>query len=171
MVEGAPGTRYDPNNFGENASDAANGQTAGDLISTVIGAAEVVTATVGVIGETLAATPSGGLSILAIAPTVALGTHGSLVVGSAMNNLMNPTKVEAKASESKTKNRTATEHSSNARNSTEQKHQTNQARQLKEQKVADQRYSGTKSTKVEKTNNQKKRENPDYYKPGPKDRP
>jgi RHS repeat-associated protein len=68
----------------------------------------------------------------------------------------------------KRKPRTSTEHTKGARPSTEQKHQENQARQAAEQKAADERYSKTKSTKVSKTNNQKKRDNPNYKKPGPK---
>ena len=68
----------------------------------------------------------------------------------------------------KRKPRTSTEHTKGARPSTEQKHQENQARIAREQKAADERYSKTKSTKVPKTNNQKKSDNPDYKKLGRK---
>ena len=69
----------------------------------------------------------------------------------------------------KSKNRTDAEHKSNARKSTEQKHENAMARKNREKARADEAYSKTKSTKgAQKSNNQKKKDNPDYYRKGPR---
>jgi RHS repeat-associated protein len=156
--------RRDPSEFGEYSSYAQAGQTTGDVISVVQGGAEMIFGA----GSSVAVSATG-VGVLATPATAAVGVHGATTTATAMSNLLNPSRVEAKSSNTKTTNRTATEHTSNARNSTKQKHEDNQARQAKEQAAADKNYSATKSTKVEKTNNQKKRENPNYFRKGPKE--
>ena len=168
ITGGLPGTLRDPKELGEYSEYAAAGQTAGHILSIGIGVTEIAVSTVGTTVEGVAAPETVGLTALAIPVTIALGTHGALTSSAAIKNLLNPTKVEAKSSNTKTKNRTATEHKKNQRNSTEQKHERNQAIKAREQNAADKKYNETKSTKEKKTNNQRKKENPDYKRLGPK---
>jgi len=67
----------------------------------------------------------------------------------------------------KRKKRDGVEHTKNASKRTKGKHQKANARRDKEQKKADEKEAGTKSTKDKRTNNQKKKDNPNYKK-GPK---
>ena len=164
MTGGFSGTRGDPNDGGEHAQAASYGQTAGDAVSIVIGLYEMTVSAVGVTGEVIAAPETGGVTAAAIPATAALGAHGTVTAASGLKNLISDDQVVY----TKDKKRTATEHTSNARKSTKAKHEKSEARKAKEQKAGDAKYSKTKSTKVHKTNNQKKWENPNYYRKGPK---
>ncbi|AEE51479.1 RHS repeat-associated core domain-containing protein [Haliscomenobacter hydrossis] len=83
--------RGNPNDFGRYANSARNGQTVGDAISVVIGLAETTVAIAGVVGEGLLAPVSGGASALAIAPTVAVGVHGTMTATTGAQNLVKAT--------------------------------------------------------------------------------
>ncbi|NJL75159.1 MAG: hypothetical protein HC892_09110 [Saprospiraceae bacterium] len=83
-----PGARRDPGEFGEYRSYASAGQTTGDLLSVVAGGLEMAASLVGLGGEGVLAIPSGGATTLAMAPTAAVGVHGSAMVLSGLKNLM-----------------------------------------------------------------------------------
>lgn len=94
-IGGAPGTRGDPNDFGDHAQAASVGQTTGDVISVVAGAFETAIAVVGVTAEGLGAPETAGATALAIPETITLGVHGTILTSTGLKNLLNPTKVEA----------------------------------------------------------------------------
>jgi RHS repeat-associated protein len=87
-----PGTRGNPNDFGDYATAASYGQRVGDAVSVVLGGLEMTTSAAGVTIEAILA-PETGVSALAIAPTAALATVGAVTSTTALNNLLNPTKV------------------------------------------------------------------------------
>lgn len=87
-VGGAPGTRGDPSEFGNYSTAASYGQTAGDVISVVVGGVEMIASATGLVGESITAVPSGGASLTLTPATVAVGTHGALMTHSGLSNLM-----------------------------------------------------------------------------------
>ncbi|WP_373550640.1 polymorphic toxin type 8 domain-containing protein [Haliscomenobacter sp.] len=93
--------RGNPGNFGAYANSARNGQRVGDAISVVIGLAETTVAIAGVVGEGLLAPVSGGASALAIAPTVAVGVHGTMTATTGFQNLVKATDNSDNAEKSK----------------------------------------------------------------------
>lgn len=159
----ASGTRGDPSAFGNYSQAASLMQTVGDAISVGIGIVEIAGSMTGVLGDAVATPFTGGATTLAIAPTLAVTVHESGMTLSAIKNLLNQTKVEAKENR-----RVTDEHRRGRRESTRQDHEEAQSRKNKEQNQADERYRQTKSRKEEKTNNQKKEEDPEYYRKGPK---
>lgn len=84
--------RQDPSAFGEYASYAQAGQRTGDVLSVVQGGAEMVIGA----GGTFVATGSG-VGVVVTPGTVAVGLHGAVTTSTALSNLMNPTKVEARS--------------------------------------------------------------------------
>ncbi|MBK8701526.1 MAG: hypothetical protein IPN29_19050 [Saprospiraceae bacterium] len=82
--------RQDPSSFGEYASYAQAGQTAGDVISVVQGGVEMA---VGASGTVVAT--GTGVGVVATPATVGLAVHGATTTGTAMSNLLNPSKVQA----------------------------------------------------------------------------
>ncbi|WP_373550638.1 RHS repeat-associated core domain-containing protein [Haliscomenobacter sp.] len=88
--------RGNPGNFGAYANSARNGQRVGDAISVVIGLAETTVAIAGVVGEGLLAPVSGGASALAIAPTVAVGVHGTMTATRGVQNLVKAINIDEK---------------------------------------------------------------------------
>jgi RHS repeat-associated protein len=82
--------RRDPSDFGEYASYAQAGQTTGDVISVVQGGAEMV---IGASGTVVATGTVVG--VVATPATVGLAVHGATTTGTALSNLLNPSKVEA----------------------------------------------------------------------------
>ncbi|MBK8502530.1 MAG: hypothetical protein IPL46_10120 [Saprospiraceae bacterium] len=88
MTGNFPGTRGNPNDFGEFSGAASAGQTTGDIISVGIGAIEMVAAAVGLVSEGAAAPLTGGATALAVPATAALGAHGTLTAATAINNLL-----------------------------------------------------------------------------------
>lgn len=95
MLAGAG--RGDPNQFGNYAQSAENGQTAGDLISAAVG---IVETAVGIIGDAAAvalAVPSGGTTALATPVAAAAVVHGATTTTTALSNLASPSKVNASA--------------------------------------------------------------------------
>lgn len=82
--------RQDPASFGEYASWAQAGQTSGDVLSVIQGGIEMAIGG----GGTAVATATG-VGVVATPATVALGVHGATTTGTAMSNLLNPSKVQA----------------------------------------------------------------------------
>ena len=89
------------NNYKGDKIDFNAGLRQGDIVSLAFGTAEGATGAgivEGSVGVTLA---SGGLAIEVTAPVAVIGggmtVHGTIMVGSASRNLLNPTRVEAKA--------------------------------------------------------------------------
>jgi hypothetical protein len=82
--------RQDPSTFGEYASWAQAGQTSGDVLSVIQGGIEMAIGG----GGTAVATASG-VGVVATPATVALGVHGATTTGTAMSNLLNPSRVQA----------------------------------------------------------------------------
>ena len=125
-----------------------------------------------VAGGTYTAAGGAGASLTGVGASVgvpamvaggATAVYGGFIAANALNSLQN-SRVEAKQNR-----RVDNEHTSNARKSTENKHEDGQARKAKEQKAADEKYEGTKSDKgPKKSNNEKKKDNPDYYRKRPK---
>ena len=107
-----------------------------------------------------------GVGAVGGVPAIAVGAGtaglGLLVSNNAAKNLENS---QVKAKENR---RVDKQHTKNASESKRNTHEDGQARKAKEQKKADEKYEKTKSTKEPKSNNQKKRENPDYKRLGPK---
>ena len=98
-VGGAPGTRGNPNDFGNYAGAAAAGQTAGDVISVGVGVIEMVGGAIIGVGGTIG---SLGTATAVAAPAgVAVGAHGALNAGSGLRNLM----AQSNQPNSATKNR------------------------------------------------------------------
>ncbi|MEM6321539.1 MAG: 3-coathanger stack domain-containing protein [Bacteroidota bacterium] len=89
LLGGAPGTRNNPSDFGAYAGYAAAGQTAGDVLSVAIGAAEQTAGGVGIVTGIIAAPETAGLSLGLSAAGTALATHGTIVTHSAIDNLLN----------------------------------------------------------------------------------
>jgi RHS repeat-associated protein len=138
-------------------------------------------------GGAALATGGGALSLTGVGapvgvPAAAVGgtavVVGGLLAGHALNNLQN-SKVEAKQTsnssnnetpQAKTKNRTATEHTSNATPSNKGVHEKGMARKQKDQAAGDARYAKTKSTKTsQQSKNEKKNNDPSYKRTGPKE--
>lgn len=85
-----PGTRMNAREVFTNdelASWAEAGQTGGDIVSIGIGMSEMAASLIGLGVEGAVAPASGGASTLAMAPTVALGTHGTVTANAAIQNL------------------------------------------------------------------------------------
>jgi RHS repeat-associated protein len=85
--------RRDPNEFGEYASYAKAGQTSGDILSLVQGGGEII---IGGSGTALAT--STGVGIVATPVTATIAVHGATTTATALTNLLNPTRVEARSS-------------------------------------------------------------------------
>lgn len=89
LVGGAPGTRNNPNDFGAYADYAAAGQTAGDVLSVAVGAAEQALGAIATVAGVAAAPETGGLSLGISVAGTAVAAHGAVVTSSALNNLLN----------------------------------------------------------------------------------
>ncbi len=84
-----PGMRQDPNDFGDYAQSAANGQFVGDVISLLWGMGEQVTGASAAATGVVTAIPSGGVSLTMTAGGVAVAAHGAGMTQSAWSHLMN----------------------------------------------------------------------------------
>jgi len=83
MAGGFPGTRGNPNDFGEYAGAAAAGQTAGDVISVVGGATAAIGGGVAIVAEAVT-----GAGAVAIPATGAVAAEGLLTAGTGLRSLM-----------------------------------------------------------------------------------
>jgi len=82
--------RQDPSTFGEYASWAQAGLTSGDVISTVQGGAQMLSGTVSSLVVT-----STGIGVVATPASVGLAVHGATTSAKGIDNLLNPSKLEA----------------------------------------------------------------------------
>ncbi|MES2809827.1 MAG: RHS repeat-associated core domain-containing protein [Bacteroidota bacterium] len=146
-----------------NASLYNYGRTLGHGAAVITGLAEVIGGASATLGSVVAAPETGGASLIATGKAALVTAHGANTLSNAFVNM-----ASGKGNDNgKVNRRSGEEHTSNARPSTEQKHQEGAARKQKEQAKADQKYQETKSKKEPpKSNNQKKRDMGDtYYKP------
>ena len=130
-------------------------ETAGTVEVASAGTATEVTAPAAVVGVTLV---GGGIETAA--------TEALLMTNSSHN-------AKDGYDRGKKENRRSTsEHRENAKESNRQDHEIGQARKGSEQKKADEKYANTKSTKSKekKSNNQIRKENPNYKRLGPKNK-
>ena len=132
-------------------------ETAGTVEVASAGTATEVTAPAAVVGVTLV---GGGIETALI---------GTLLMTNASNNAKDGYD-RGKKENTKENRRCTSEHTTNASKSNEPRHQKGQASKAAQQAKADERYAATKSTKstIKKSNNQLKRENPNYKRLGPK---
>jgi RHS repeat-associated protein len=128
------------------------------------GVGEVVAVPAAVVTTGITLIAAGGVLLF----HVIFDSHSSTAPQSTPPTTTQPTtKPAAQPTNLQTKEvkRADAEHTSGARPSTLPKHEAAQSRKQREQAKADQKYSKTKSTKeAEKSNNQKKREDPNYKK-------